>query len=66
MAKREQIKKKVIEKKNTEQYVEEQPVDNEVDTDILKHTDDLLDEIDAVLEPMGVEVALNYRQFGGQ
>lgn len=32
----------------------------------LTDTDELLDEIDALLEEVGVETAINFRQKGGQ
>lgn len=32
----------------------------------LTETDELLDEIDALLEEVGVETAINFRQKGGQ
>lgn len=55
-------KQKPAPQKKTEEQVE--PKKSE--TDIVELTDELLDDIDALLEEIGVETVLEYRQKGGQ
>jgi len=61
--------KKVAKKSSSDsaQEVGEDLVSQESEeNEMLKYTDELLEEIDSLLEPMGVEVVLNYIQRGGQ
>lgn len=68
MAKREfaQKSKTQAEKKEVPVSENESSYDDRSAEEMLSYTDELLDEIDALLEPMGVEVVKNFVQQGGQ
>lgn len=68
MSEQQRIERKTVTKKDAEELAEQ-------DADVqaaahkaadLEATDELLDEIDALLEEVGVETAINFRQKGGQ
>lgn len=68
MSEQVRVDRKTVSKKDADELAEQ-------DADVqaaahkaadLEATDELLDEIDALLEEVGVETAINFRQKGGQ
>lgn len=68
MAEFDQKKKKSAESRNSRDNAvdENVPTVNSSNDELMKATDELLEEIDAVLEPFGEEFAAAYRQVGGE
>lgn len=67
MAERQQINKKRVKREEKKEEVSEQDfVAAPTRSSVMEKTDDLLDEIDALLEPLGEEIVRNFVQQGGQ
>jgi ubiquitin-like protein Pup len=64
--KRVSIKKKSTQKEELPAVDDKRNVNDGSQNELLEITDDLLEEIDKVLEPMGVQLVKDFVQAGGQ